>query len=78
MPHSPKVERSPIEIVFEDEFFKIINKPAGWVCEDAEARRTFGPNHFLIHRLDKETSGLLLIAKTKEVKERFISLFSAK
>src|SRR5579872_4653997 len=63
------------ETVYEDEFFKIVNKPAGWVCEPNQALRAFGPKHFLVHRLDKDTTGLLIVAKTIDAKERLIELF---
>lgn len=39
-------------ILFEDETLKIINKPAGIISENP------------LHRLDKETSGVLVFAKT--------------
>lgn len=67
-----------IPILFEDEFLKIVDKPLGLVCDDAVIRRFFGSRHFLIHRLDKETSGLLMIAKSLEVKKKFIALFEEK
>ncbi len=63
------------ETVFEDEFFKIVNKPAGWICEQAHALRAFGPKHYLVHRLDKDTTGLLIVAKRNDAKERLMELF---
>lgn len=73
----PKAEekREPLSVLFEDEWIKVVNKPPGLVCEDAVFRRLLGSCHFLIHRLDKDTSGLLLIAKNLEVKNQFIELF---
>lgn len=67
-----------VPVLFEDEYLKIVDKPAGWICQEDSVRRTFGSNHFLIHRLDKDTSGLLLIAKTSPVKQAFIKLFQEK
>ncbi len=67
-----------MEALFEDDHFLIANKPAGWVCNDESAKKTFGPRHYLIHRLDKDTTGLLLIAKTPAIKEKFIALFEKK
>jgi len=75
--HSPKL-KTDIPVLFEDEYFKIVDKPAGWVCQEEFVHRTFGSDHFLIHRLDKDTSGLLLIAKTLSVKQAFIKLFQEK
>lgn len=67
------------EVVFEDEWLLVVNKPAGMLSvpgksEKADSvwqqlRRLYpdatGP--LLVHRLDMPTSGLLLAAKTKEV-----------
>ncbi len=47
-----------VESVYEDNDYLIIDKPAGLRSEDVKMG-------FLCHRLDKETSGLLLIAKNK-------------
>lgn len=63
------------ETVYEDEFFKIVNKPAGWVCEQNQALRSFGPKHYLVHRLDKDTTGLLIVAKRNDAKEKLMELF---
>lgn len=63
------------ETIYEDEFFKIVDKPAGWICEPAQAIKTFGPGHFLVHRLDKDTTGLLLIAKSPEARDRLMEQF---
>lgn len=75
------------KIIFEDEAFFVVDKPAGWIS-DASNTTTNQPviqkwiaenfqfeiNNFefrngIVHRLDKETSGLLLIAKTKQAFE---------
>lgn len=64
---------------FEDESILIINKPAGWVVHPGAGnldhtlvnallyhypQLSAVPRAGLIHRLDKETSGLLVVAKT--------------
>lgn len=67
-----------IEILFEDEYLTVINKPAnllsvpGRVIQDSVFQRmkekyplATGP--LIVHRLDMQTSGIMLIAKTKEV-----------
>jgi RluA family pseudouridine synthase len=65
-----------IEFVFENEHYLVINKPPGIICDqkilEAYLKRT---NLFLVHRLDKDTSGLLLIAKSKKIAETFEDLF---
>lgn len=52
-------------ICFEDETLLIYDKPPGISVEDLEAQ--MGAS--LVHRLDKDTSGLLIFAKTKATKE---------
>ncbi|MFA5983404.1 MAG: 23S rRNA pseudouridine(955/2504/2580) synthase RluC [Methylococcaceae bacterium] len=64
------------QILFEDEAFLVLNKPAGYPvhggsginCGIIEGLRQIRPNaHFLelVHRLDRDTSGCLLIAKKR-------------
>ena len=72
-------EPIPLEILFEDESLLIVNKPAGLVVHPAvgnwngtllNALLNHDPNletlprAGIVHRIDKETSGLLMIAKT--------------
>lgn len=62
-----------LNIVFEDERLLVLNKPAGLVCHPTKGdeysslvgrvRLHLGPDYHLINRLDRETSGLVLIAK---------------
>ncbi len=74
-----EAEDIPLEIVFEDEEILIINKPAGLVVHPAagnwsgtlvnallnhEPQLNTLPRAGIVHRLDKETSGLLMVAKT--------------
>jgi len=68
-------ELPKFETLYEDEFFKIVDKPSNWVCTDEEALRAFGPKHYLVHRLDKDTTGLLIVAKSPTVRDRFMELF---
>ncbi len=80
-PESPEAEDIPLEIVYEDEFLLVVNKPAGMVVHPAYGNYTgtlvnalihhtqslstlnTGERPGIVHRLDKETSGLLLVAK---------------
>ena len=60
------------EKIWEDDVLIAYNKPAGVVSE---------PKNFkghLVHRLDKETSGIILVAKTKEILDKMIELFRQK
>lgn len=80
-------EGKEIEIVFEDEYLAVINKPAEFLSvpgknvKDSVYQRVkdvypeaTGP--LIVHRLDMSTSGLLLIAKSeaiyKELQSQFI------
>ncbi|MCF6365330.1 MAG: RluA family pseudouridine synthase [Bacteroidales bacterium] len=75
-------ENIPIEIIFEDEYFLIINKPVGLVVHPAYGNesgtlvnalmyylkdlpmfKTGEIRAGLVHRLDKNTSGVMVIAK---------------
>ncbi len=72
-----KIKKSEIAVLFEDEYFLIINKPTFLLCSDSLIRKYF-PETFLVHRLDLKTSGLLILAKSKKVKKEFIKIFSSK
>ena len=54
---SAEGEDLPIDIVYEDSFLAVINKPQGL----SEINGVTRPG--IVHRLDKDTSGLLVIAK---------------
>ena len=74
-------EQIPLEIVFDDSEFLVVNKPAGMLVHPTVRVRSGtllnalafhlnpenGKENFvragLVHRLDKQTSGLILIAK---------------
>jgi 23S rRNA pseudouridine1911/1915/1917 synthase len=86
-PEAPDLtpENIPLDIVYDDDYLAVVNKPAGLVVHPAPGN----PGHTLvnallhhfqqlssdtddlrpgiIHRLDKNTSGLLLVAKTDAV-----------
>lgn len=72
----PEVARKKeLELLFEDEEILIYNKPAGLSCDE---RLVSGRRAFLVHRLDKETTGCLIMAKSARVKERLIEQFREK
>jgi 23S rRNA pseudouridine1911/1915/1917 synthase len=80
-PDEIEPEDIPLEIVFEDEYLIIVNKPAGMVAHPAYANFTGTLVNALlhhtknlseyndtgrpgiVHRIDKDTSGLLVVAK---------------
>lgn len=74
-----EAENIPLDIVFEDEALLIVNKPAGLVVHPAignwqgtlqnallnhQPGLATLPRAGIVHRLDKDTSGLLMVAKT--------------
>lgn len=60
-----------IRVIFEDSQILVIDKPAGLVSEDIKSG-------LLVHRLDKDTSGLLLLAKTEKALENLQEQFSGR
>ena len=59
------IEKPQWKVVYEDRWFLVYEKPPFAICEGTE----------FIHRLDKESSGLVMVAKSPDVKTRFIALF---
>lgn len=87
----------PIEIIYEDENFAVINKPRGMVVHQASSYRANDTlvNALLfrlkdlssingvirpgiVHRLDKDTTGLLVVAKNDEAHRSLQSQIAAK
>lgn len=64
-----------IKILYEDEYFVAIDKPINFISSDETIHQIFPKKYTLIHRLDKDTSGILLIAKDEKFKEKMINLF---
>jgi 23S rRNA pseudouridine1911/1915/1917 synthase len=78
---APEPEPIPLDIIYEDEFFLIVNKPPGMVVHPAkghwrgtlvnalqyhfnELSKIAGPHRpGIVHRLDRDTSGLIVVAK---------------
>lgn len=80
----PKKEnrKTEIPVLYEDEFILAVDKPAGLVSDDAEHSVEDRIRKFLqddriraIHRLDKDTTGVLLYAKNDTVFERFKAIW---
>ena len=88
-------EDIPLDIVFEDEFLAVINKPSGMVVHPGAGVQSGTlanaiAHHFaivpsaeskvpgrvgIVHRLDKDTSGLIVIAKDEETHEALSEQF---
>lgn len=63
-----KVASGTLKILHQDPFLTLFNKPAG-IVSVAET------GHHLVHRLDKGTSGVLLMARTLLIKKALDLLF---
>lgn len=76
----------PFDIIYEDNEIIVIDKPAGLLSIATEKEKLHTAYHivndyvkqknkhgriFIVHRLDKDTSGVLLFAKTDEAKRLF-------
>lgn len=70
---APRLE---FKVLYEDDSLLLVNKPMGWVCDPENCTRTFGKSRFLVHRLDKDTTGVLAIAKSSKVKDCLIEQFA--
>ena len=97
-------ENIPLDLVFEDEYLAVINKPAGMVVHPGAGVKNgtlanalahhFGISEFdiesgdeqskiqdlksrigLVHRLDKDTSGLIAVAKDEQTHEALAEQF---
>jgi 23S rRNA pseudouridine1911/1915/1917 synthase len=83
---------APLRLVHEDEDLLVVDKPAGLltIATEAERERTVyrllrdwlqardGGRVFVVHRLDRETSGLLVFARTAGAKQSLQAQFEAR
>jgi RluA family pseudouridine synthase len=61
-------------ILYEDESLLFYDKPAGLSSDESGIALLFN-TYFLVHRLDRGTTGVLVLAKSAGVKEVLIELF---
>ena len=81
-----KKEREKLPIIYEDEYIIALNKPFGLLSVASDKEKAITAYRlvmdyvqdkdrknriFVVHRLDKETSGVLIFAKSDELKEAF-------
>lgn len=87
-------EEIPLEVLYEDEHLLAVNKPAGLLSHPSPKERTgtlinallwkFAKDAdpfsrpFLVHRLDRETSGVILVAKNERAIERLAKQFNSR
>lgn len=70
---APKKERIASHILYEDEHIVACCKPAGASSEEPSLIPI--SNAILLHRLDKDTTGVLLWAKTPQAAQKMTELF---
>lgn len=71
---------SPQDLLYEDPELLIYNKPAGFASdgeEIAQGLKSYGQGWELLHRLDRETSGLLMFTRGRAFREKMVSAFKA-
>ncbi|WP_447846862.1 23S rRNA pseudouridine(1911/1915/1917) synthase RluD [Pseudomonas aeruginosa] len=82
-----------LEIVYEDEHILVIDKPAGLVVHPAAGHQDGTllnallyhvpdianvPRAGIVHRLDKDTTGLMVVAKTLEARTKLVAQLQAR
>ena len=88
-----KPEAMDLAVVFEDEHLLVVNKPAGLVVHPApghwsgtllngllahHAGAVHLPRAGIVHRLDRDTSGLMVVAKTRASMDRLVQQIAAR
>lgn len=86
-------ERIPIDVHYEDDHLLVVNKPAGLVVHPAAGNwsgtllnallgRDPGaaalPRAGIVHRLDKDTSGLMVVARTRAAMDALVAMIAAR
>lgn len=86
-------ESIPLEIVYEDQHLLVVNKPAGLVVHPAAGNASGTllnallhhypelaevPRAGIVHRLDKDTTGLLVVAKTPSARDDLVAQLQAR
>ncbi|MDR1747539.1 MAG: RluA family pseudouridine synthase [Spirochaetaceae bacterium] len=75
-----------VSIIYEDDEMLLVNKPFGVSVQGGEGvahplteilEKQLGYRIYLVHRLDRDTSGLLLTAKTSQAAARLTGLISS-
>lgn len=88
-----KPEVMALDIVFEDPYLLVIDKPAGLVVHPApgnwsgtllngllahDPQASFLPRAGIVHRLDKDTSGLMVVARQRQTMDQLVSMIAAR
>ncbi len=84
---TPPVSTASFDVSYEDEYLLVIDKPAGLVVHPGKGNWEGTLSQALdlelerggiVHRLDKDTSGLLVVAKTERVQRELQALIKAR
>ena len=88
-----RAEAIPLNLLYEDESLLVVNKPAGMVVHPAagnwsgtlvnallhyDAALEVLPRAGIVHRLDKDTSGALLVARSSAVRQQLVTAMQAR
>jgi len=88
-----KPEPVPLDVVHEDEHLLVVNKPPGLVVHPAagnwsgtmlngllarDAKAAALPRAGIVHRLDKDTSGLMAVARTRVAMDALVRMIAAR
>ncbi|HEY8047890.1 MAG TPA: RluA family pseudouridine synthase [Ramlibacter sp.] len=88
-----KPEPVPIDVVYEDEHLLVADKPAGLVVHPAagnwsgtllngllarDPQAAALPRAGIVHRLDKDTSGLMVVARTRAAMDALVRMIAAR
>ena len=83
----------PLVAVYEDADLRVINKPAGLVVHPApgnwrgtllngllalDSQAVMLPRAGIVHRLDKDTSGLMVVARTRRAMDALVAMIAAR
>lgn len=84
-------EQMDIDVVYEDDHLLVVNKPAGLVVHPApgnwsgtllngllarDERALLVPRAGIVHRLDKDTSGLMVVARSRATMDALVTLIA--
>ena len=88
-----KPEAMALDVVFEDEHLLVVNKPAGLVVHPApgnwsgtllngllarDPQAGLLPRAGIVHRLDKDTSGLMVVARRRQAMDQLVTMIAAR
>ena len=88
-----KPEPLALAVLYEDEHLRIIDKPVGLVVHPApghwsgtllngllalDPRAALRPRAGIVHRLDRDTSGLMVVARSRQTMDALVALIAAR